>query len=169
MKPFFYLVVLLSIAIPSVVHAQYRSSAWEAAPTATLFETPASEADIADVDFAQARAFGFEIHPLLRTIAMVGAATGGYALGDAQFEQSTGDVQYYPAATGSSASALTGIMLSSGSPVRVVLGAALAALPATAVSTFVDGLLEDGESEDLPMYLFGVTQGLFGSAFAQNR
>ena len=119
------------------------------------------------VETAQRRAGA--ARPLLRTLATLGAAAGGYALADEYLEPTDSDVRYGPIAAGAGASALAGMLFSTANPFRVIMGAALSTLPAAALSTFVDESMAPEERESYPLIAFSVPQGLLTSAFSQDR
>lgn len=173
-----YALLIAALAIPFAGHsdradAQVREQRWlletRASPVILQHQT---QPEAIRVDAASARRL-VAIHPLLRTLAIVAASTGGYYLADQNLDgdliDSDSDVAYEPIAVGSGAGALTGIVFSTANPLRVVFGAALATLPAAALSTFIEGSLEEGDAENLPAISFGALHGLFTSAFSQNR
>lgn len=169
-------VLLLAIGttvLTSAADAQVRSQRWllETRTSPLLLDHEAAAAQIR-VDGTAAR-LGVGIHPLLRTILVVAASTGGYYLADENLDgdliDSDSDVQYEPIAIGSGAGAVAGIAFSTANPIRVILGSALAALPAAALSTFIDGNLKEGDPTYLPAVSFGAIHGLLTSAFSQNR
>ena len=70
---------------------------------------------------------------------------------------------------GAGAAALAGMLLSDGNPLKIIAGAALSTLPSAALSTFLDQSVEAQERGSYPLIAFSVTQGLFTSAFSQDR
>lgn len=174
-----YALLIAALALTSLgsadhADAQLREQRWllETRNSPVILQHVAPEPAEIGVDVGSARRL-VAIHPLLRTIAIVAASTGGYYLADQNLDgdliDSDSDVRYEPLAVGAGAGALTGIVFSTANPLRVIAGAALATLPAAALSTFIEGNLEEGESENLPAISFGAIHGLLTSAFAQNR
>lgn len=160
---------LALLMLPASLAAQLRTDRWEvdvvsaAVPT---IQVQAARTSAVTGD-AALRARGGT--PLLRTVATLAAAAGGYALADEYLEPGESDVRFGPIAAGAGAAAVAGIAFSNGNPLKIIAGSALSTLPSAALSTFLAGSLKDDEEGQIPLIAFSIPQGLLTSAFAQDR
>ena len=146
-------VVLRFLLMPAAAQGQIRDTTWlPSPPSAVPLPQPAEAA----ASNAWART----------TAAVVGAAVGfrvAYAYED------DADHVAVPIMIGGLAGAAATSFFTDASPLRVFIGAALAAVPAGAVATFVAGSLDDDAPGFIPVVAFAIPQGLLTSAFAQAR
>lgn len=147
-------VIFLSfLLMPATAEGQLRDTTWLPPPPPVVPLPQPGEAAAPD---AWART----------TAALVGAAIGfriAYAY------QDDADHVAVPMVIGSLASATATSIFTDASPLRVFIGAALAAVPAGAIATFAAGSLEDEVPGFIPVFAFAIPHGLLTSAFAQAR
>jgi hypothetical protein len=106
--------------------------------------------------------------PAWRTAGAVLGSAAGYAIAQSVAGGNPDDV-LAPVAAGLVGGALGSAIFTNAHPLRVLLGSALAAVPAAAMASFVAGSMEDDAQEPIPLISFSLPHGLLTSAFSQHR